>query len=246
MTTELAPPDIPELSDDWVALRRNHLVNELNRSIRKRITRRIVLIGTLAAAASIVALVLVEAGPGTTNVFAGWTAAPSQPTPGQFSSAESACKGGTEHWPQPMPALVLSDARGPFTTLLYADTQTGTIALCTAGADLLELSGCNSTFPPGTPEAAPPDALVFRMEVVDPGYTEIAGQVGTAATAASVRLADGTIVQVTIGGGWFEAWWPGRTGVRSVQVSTESGVTNEALSLLNPNLGVDGASCTTG
>jgi hypothetical protein len=193
-----------------------------------------------------VALVLIEAGPGTTNAYAGWTAAPSQPTSGQLSSAEGTCQGSTADWPQSLPPLVLSDARGPFTTLLYADALSGTMALCTAGAGLAERSGCDNTFSPSAPEAVPPDFLVFKMEVVDPDYTEIAGRIGRAATAASVRLTNGTIVQVTIGSGWFEAWWPGRTGIHSVQVSTASGATTKSLNFLDSKLGSYGASCTTG
>jgi hypothetical protein len=48
MTTEIAPPDLPDLSDYWLALWRNYLVKELVRSNRMRRTRRVVLVATLA------------------------------------------------------------------------------------------------------------------------------------------------------------------------------------------------------
>ncbi len=67
-----------------------------------------------AAAAAGAAIFL---GSSATPAFAGWTASPTAPLPGQLAAAEQRCNAGAG-------TPVLSDTRGPYTASIYADGST--------------------------------------------------------------------------------------------------------------------------
>jgi hypothetical protein len=143
MNEELLTPGVPALSDEWIAVRTQHLVEEVTTPSPRR-KRRYVLTGvgggTIAVTAALVGLL----GPWATPAFAGWSAQPTTPSSGQLSTAETACSalsvslanapGSTA--PATLPPLSLSDVRGPYSLLVYGTTNP---ALCVLGNGISEL-----------------------------------------------------------------------------------------------------------
>jgi hypothetical protein len=143
MNEEIFTPGVPTLSDDWIAQRTQHLIEEVATPSPRR-HRRVLLAGvgggTIAVTAALVGLL----GPWATPAFAGWSAQPTTPSSGQLSTAETACAslavslanapGSTA--PSTLPPLSLSDVRGPYSLLVYGTTNP---ALCVLGNGISEL-----------------------------------------------------------------------------------------------------------
>ncbi len=72
-------------------------------------------LGVSGAAAAAGAVILL--GSSATPAFAGWTASPTAPLPGQLAAAEQHCGAGAG-------TPVLTDTRGPYTASIYADGST--------------------------------------------------------------------------------------------------------------------------
>ncbi len=64
-------------------------------------------------------------------------------------------------------------------------------------------------------------------------YTLIEGQVGAKVKAAALKLSDGHTVQATVEHGWFVAWWPGGSNVRSITITTPAGTHTEGVGRLS-------------
>jgi hypothetical protein len=148
MTEELLTPGVPVLSDEWIAQRTQHLVEEVSAPAPRRHRRLIVTGvggGTLAVAAALVGLL----GPWATPAFAGWSAQPTTPTSGQLSTAEIACAalattlasapGSTA--PATLPSLSLSDVRGPYSLLVYGATTNPALCVLGNGVSVLHEDG---------------------------------------------------------------------------------------------------------
>ena len=137
MNEELLTPGVPGLSDEWIAQRTQHLVEEVATPSPRR-KRRLVLTGAGGGAVAVAAALVGLLGPWATPAFAGWSAQPTTPTSGQLSTAETACAslaanlasapGSTA--PSTLPPLSLSDVRGPYSLLVYGTTSP---ALCVLG-----------------------------------------------------------------------------------------------------------------
>ncbi len=256
MNEELLTPGVPALSDEWIAQRTQHLMQEVaSPSPRRR--RRLVVTGvgggTVAVAVTIVGLL----GPWSTPAFAGWSPQPTTPTSGQLSAAEATCAsmaGDLANQPgstasATLPALELSDVRGPYSLLVYGTTNP---ALCVVGDSLASLnengttaermsisSSPNgnqvihqstisniSTFPSAGTAPAPGAAVLdFDNAIVHLGNTFSVGEgaVGSGVTGATLELSDGTSVVATVSNGLFAAWWPSAAFVSSIQVTTAAG-----------------------
>src|SRR5437868_2236023 len=82
-----------------------------------------VAIGAMASAAATAAAlaVVISLGAGASNAFAGWTAKPTKPAPGQLAAASAACA-QSQSQVAGLP-LALADTRGPFTFSVYADSE---------------------------------------------------------------------------------------------------------------------------
>jgi len=143
MNEELLTPGAPALSDDWIAQRTQHLLEEVTTPSPRR-TRRYVLSGVGGGALALTAALVALLGPWATPAFAGWTAQPTSPASGQLSTAETACAslaadlasapGSTA--PATLSPLSLSDVRGPYSLLVYG---TSNPVLCVLGNSLSSL-----------------------------------------------------------------------------------------------------------
>jgi hypothetical protein len=171
----LSPPPVPELTSDWIAARREHLVREIATPHRRRVSRRLAVsgVGALAAAGAATAAVLVAfAGAGAPNAFAGWSATPSRPVSTETTAALQQCSsrlagaGGSQSgiptggW-QP----VLTDTRGPFTAMIL---QSGSAsATCVTGPSFTTTAANNAqsggasqhTLSAGVGTGGPPPAV---------------------------------------------------------------------------------------
>src|SRR6185437_5310620 len=116
---------------------------------RTRRLRPPVAIGAVASAAAAAGTlaVIISLGAGASNAFAGWTAKPTKPTPGQLAAAGAACQ-HSQSSVAGVP-LALADARGPFTFSVYADSES-TIS-CIQGPSFVALSQSQSSTPVSVP-----------------------------------------------------------------------------------------------
>jgi hypothetical protein len=256
MNQELLIPGVPALSDQWIAQRTQHLLEEVaTPSPRRR--RRYVLSGVGGGAVALTAALVGLLGPWATPAFAGWTAQPTSPVSGQLSTAETACAtlasdlasshGATAS--ATLPALSLSDVRGPYSLLVYGTTNP---ALCVLGNNLSSLTEDGASIgsvnaQAGTklntvvqqtitqsvatnPSSTPPAAGAAAVEINDTTdangkyFSVIEGSVGSQVSGATLQLSDGTSVGTTVQNGLFAAWWPGPATVSSIQVTTTAGV----------------------
>jgi len=130
MNEDLLTPGVPELSDEWIALRTQHLMEEVATPSPRR-KRRFVLTGASGGAVAVAATLVGLLGPWSTPAFAGWSSQPTSPSSGQLSTAEAACStlatnladapGSTA--PATLPPESLIDVRGPYTLLVYGSTS---------------------------------------------------------------------------------------------------------------------------
>ena len=158
-----------------------------------------------AAAAAGAAILL---GSSAAPAFAGWTASPTAPLPGQLAAAEQRCAEGAG-----TPAL--SDTRGPYTASIYAD---GTTCLQGNGITINSSSGgaAQSSIPAGTIElrgAGESDSDGHALTMVD-------GPIGAGVTGVTITRTDGSSVQATVKNGWYLAWWPGTERAVTAQVAS--------------------------
>ena len=148
----LSPPPVPELSSDWIAARREHLVREIMAPRRRPVSRRLAVsaVGALAAAGAATAAVLVGfAGAGASNAFAGWTPTPTRPVSSQTTAALQRCTsrlagaGGSQSGiPTGGWRPVLTDTRGPFTAMIL---QSGSAtATCVNGPSFTSTAANNA------------------------------------------------------------------------------------------------------
>jgi hypothetical protein len=173
-------------------------------------------LGALAlsgAAAAVSAAILL--GSGAAPAFAGWTASPTAPLPGQLAGAHQRCaSSGTP---------VLTDTRGPYTASIYAD---GSTCLEGNGITISSSSGsaAKSSAAPGAIElngAGESDSNGHALTMVD-------GPIGTGVTGVSITRNDGSSVQATVKNGWYLAWWPGTQRAVTAQVASASGTSAQS------------------
>jgi hypothetical protein len=185
---------------------------------RTRRLRTPAAVGVLAAGAAGTAAVAFSLVGGAANAFAGWTATPTPPGPGQIATAQLRCDGQSPVAGLP---LVLSDTRGPFTFQIYADSTSN--ATCISGPTFTGVSGSSGTAPISVPAG---QVLVSgsHMTARDGQQFSFAeGHTGAGVTGVTLVLDDGSQVQATVGGGWFVAWWPSLQQVKAADVTTASG-----------------------
>jgi hypothetical protein len=203
-------------------------------------TRRLqqpVALGALAstAAGAGVLAVVVSLGAGASNAFAGWTAQPTKPAPGQLAAARAACEASQS--PIAGLPLKLADTRGPFTFSVYAnDTSSAT---CIQGPSFRAISGSMATGAVTVPAgqillsgyhstAEGPSTHTTLPRRGQP-YSFAEGRTGAGVSGVTLVLDDGAKVQATVGGGWFVAWWPSAIRVKDAEVTTPAGVGTQTL-----------------
>jgi hypothetical protein len=204
-----------------------------------------VAIGATAAAgaAAGAAALVISLGAGATNAFAGWTAKPTRPMPGQLQAAMASCQASQS--PIAGLPLKLADTRGPFTFSVYADNETSTT--CIKGPSLTAVSTSQSSMPVRVPDgqialssAHPPPNRVGQA------YSFADGRTGAGVSGVTLVLDNGTTVQATVGNGWFVAWWPGDHEVSSARITTPAGVSTQAVKSPGPGMPPAGGGSSAG
>jgi hypothetical protein len=169
--------------------------------------------GAAAAAAAGAAILL---GSSAAPAFAGWTASPTAPLPGQLAAAAQRCAAGAG-------TPVLSDTRGPYTASIYAD---GTTCLQGNGITINSSGGGagQSDVPAGTIElrgAGESDSDGHALTMVD-------GPIGAGVAGVTIARSDGSSVQATVKNGWYLAWWPGTERAVTAHVASASGTSTQS------------------
>ncbi len=177
---------------------------------------RSVLGGLGASGAAAVAGAVVLLGSSAAPAFAGWSARPTAPRPGQIAAAQQQCSksDGTP---------VLTDTRGPYTASIYADGST-----CVEGNGITISSqrdgGSQSSVPAGKIQlngAGESDSDGNSLTMVD-------GPIGSGVTSVAITRSDGSLIQATVQNGWYLAWWPGTEHAVTAQVASANGTSTQS------------------
>jgi hypothetical protein len=182
---------------------------------RRRPTRPVLgALGVSGAAVAAGAAILL--GSSAAPAFAGWTANPTAPLPGQLAAAQQHC-GANSGTP------VLTDTRGPYTASIYADGST-----CVEGNGITISSsnsgGGTASIPAGTIQ------LNGEGEADSDGHalTMVDGPVGAGVSGVTIARSDGSSVQATVKNGWYLAWWPGTERPVTADVASASGTSSQS------------------
>jgi uncharacterized membrane protein YgcG len=178
--------------------------------------------GTAGAVAVIVSLTA-----GASNAFAGWTAKPTPPAPGQLAGARASCE--TSQSPISGLPLKLADTRGPYTFAIYADSSSS--AACIKGPSFVAVSASVASSAVNVPAGQILLSASHQTDRGGDGYSFADGRTGAGVSGVTLTLDDGTNVQATVGGGWFVAWWPGGHLIKSAELSTPTGVVTQTFNL---------------
>jgi hypothetical protein len=171
-------------------------------------------LGLSGAAAAAGAAILL--GSSAAPAFAGWTARPTEPRPGQLAVAAQRCGTGAG-------TPVLTDSRGPYTASIYANGST-----CVAGNGITINSDSGGA---GNPGIAPGKIELNGAGQSDSdghALTMVDGPIGAGVTGVTITRSDGTAVRATVKNGWYMAWWPGSVHAVSAQVTSTSGTSTRA------------------
>jgi hypothetical protein len=199
---------------------------------RTRRLRPPVAIGAVAsaAAAGILALVI-SLGAGASNAFAGWSAAPTKPAPGQLAAAAASCQRSQS--PVAGLPLAVADTRGPFTLSIYADSTS--TATCIKAPSFMGVSVSQESSPAGVPADRVLLTGAHRTARAGQDYAWTYGRTGADVSAVTLVLDDGTKVQATVDNGWFVAWWPSGHRLTSAELTTPSGSVTQTFNLPWPS-----------
>jgi hypothetical protein len=195
-------------------------------------TRRVkppLAIGALASAAGAAGAVavVVSLTAGASSAFAGWTAKPTPPAPGQLSAARASCKASQS--PIAGLPLKLTDTRGPYTFSVYADSTSS--AACINGPSFNAVTGSVASSAVDVPADQVLLSTSHQTDRSGDGFSFADGRTGPGVSGVTLTLDDGTNVQATVGGGWFVAWWPGGHRIKSAELTTPTGSVTQTFNL---------------
>jgi hypothetical protein len=195
-------------------------------------------LGVAALAAGVAVLVVGTTGGGPASALAGWTPDPIRPLAGQQLLARVSVCARNPSLASLTPTL--TDTRGPYSVLLYAQASTTTMCitgpgLTATGAPLIVKAGrAHTSIAPRA--IATQGALRLSAPTVE--FSILAGRVGRDVTAVTLTLdrlgvtgEDINNVKATTENGWFAAWWPSLQGVRSADLTTTTGSTTQTIHL---------------
>lgn len=206
----------------------------------------------VAAALLVVALLKTGSGPGTHIAFAGWSATPTAPAPGQVTTANRTCVTNagklsadqrhivieTPHGtmittsqfgaPDGSWTPVVDDTRGPYTLVVMtraSTTGTNRGACLTGPGSLADHPQLHLAA--GMANSQPlPDALGdWGLGRGAEGDTILLGLVGTDVRSVTLTLSDGKTVRATVANSTYAAWWPGPAYPTAAVASTATGAT---------------------
>lgn len=209
----------------------------------------------LAAGVAGITVSLVGLGAGTQRAFAGWTPSPTTPASGQTADAEAACKGNMatpaelEHaitdangtrpasgeWPSGGGEwrTVLTDTRGPYTTVLLANADGRASCLNGPGFPRPAIGVGERTAAGKWPAIAAGQisepTYGFSRATGEQPYMTTSGRLGSGVSAVTLVLSDGRHIASSIENGWFLAWWPGSQRTIAAEVTTASGTHTQPL-----------------
>jgi hypothetical protein len=193
---------------------------------RTRVFRRPIALGAIAGAGGAAGIVAAVAllGAGVSNAFAGWAAQPAPVSPAQLRVAAARCRAQSPIGGLP---LVLSDGRGPFAFVIFAN-RLDSVA-CISGPSFTSASGSVSSI--AVSVTAGQVSLTTAHQTIRDGqrYSFADGHSGSGVTGVKLLLDDGSTVVATVGNGWFAAWWPGASNIRAAEIYTSSGVRTQML-----------------
>jgi hypothetical protein len=200
------------------------------RSRRLASRRGLAALGVSGAAAAGGAAILLASS--AAPAFAGWSARPTAPRPGQLTAAQQSCGAGAG-------TPILTDTRGPYTASVYANGST-----CLEGngveiGDSGDAAGTTSAIAAGAVELngfGESDSSGQALTMVD-------GPTGAGVTGVTITRSDGSSVQATVTDGWYLAWWPGTQRAVTAQVASSSGTGTQSFPAGPPQAS---AACATG
>ncbi len=170
-------------------------------------------LGLSGAAAAAGAAILL--GSSAAPAFAGWTASPTAPLPGQLAAAQHCSNGsGTP---------VLTDTRGPYTASIYADGST-----CVDGNGIEISAGSRGSATSGIPAGTVQLNGAGESDSDGHALTMVDGPIGAGVTGVTITRSDGSSVQATVNNGWYLAWWPGTERAVTAQVASASGTSTQS------------------
>lgn len=188
--------------------------------------------GGAAMAGAIVAALLLLSSGGSSLVplaYAGWSAVPTTPSPGELAKATASCRrlAGPLLRTAMTGRVVLTDKRGSYVAALYTHGRKSGVCISKSGA---AVSGDGSA---GILQSAPgPDQLSSPMAAGGgaPGFAGGAvedhayGRIGRELSAVTFIFAGNRTVEATVEHGWYFAWWPNHNWPVSLEVTTSSGI----------------------
>jgi hypothetical protein len=171
-------------------------------------------LGLSGGAAAVGAAVLL--GSSAAPAFAGWTATPTAPQPGQLAAIQQHCRAGSR-------GPVLTDTRGPYAASIYADGSTclegNGVRISTSGG-----GGTTSGIPAGTVQ-------LNGLGESDPeghALTMVDGPIGVGVTGVTITRSGESSVRATVKNGWYLAWWPGTARAVTARVASASGTSTQS------------------
>jgi hypothetical protein len=209
---------------------------------RRHRVRRLPAFGALGATgAAATAGVIVALGSSAAPAFAGWQATPTAPAAAGVTQAAQACGRG-------LGSPVLTDARGPYTAAIYAESNNS--AVCLSGSGVSMQASSSSSSVSGKSASVAAGGIQFggggMRDTAGDALTLADGRVGSAVTGVSIQLSDGTSVQATISNGWYLAWWPGNVSATQAQITTASGTNDVTYPAAPPMSCPSGGQCSIG
>jgi hypothetical protein len=171
-------------------------------------------LGLSGAAAAVGAAILI--GSSAAPAFAGWTASPTAPRPGQLAAAQQHCGAGAG-------TPVLTDTRGPYTVSIYADGST-----CLEGSGIKISASGGGGSASGIPAGQIQLNGLGESDSEGHALTMVDGRIGAGVTGVTITRSDGSSVQATVKNGWYLAWWPGTERAVTAQVAGASGTSTQS------------------
>lgn len=203
-------------------------INGIDYQPRTRSLRPRLAVGALAGAAGTAGAVIaaVSLGAGASNAFAGWSSTPTPPSPTQLAAAGANCK---QHSPIAGLPPVLTDTRGPFTFVVYANQRES--AECISGPSFTSVSGSMSSAPIEVPAGQVLLRTDHETRRDGQAYSFADGHTGSGVRGVKLVLDDGKAVQATVENGRFVAWWPSAHEVKTAKITTDAGVRRQTFDL---------------
>ena len=210
---------------------------------RTRRVRPSLAIGGLASVAGVAgaAAVVISLTAGASSAFAGWTATPTAPLPGQLAAAQASCEASQS--PIAGLPLTLTDTRGPFTFSVYANSNSS--ATCFKGPGFMSTSANVASAALNVPAGQVLLSSSHRTDRGGHAFSLADGRTGPGVSGVTLSLDDGTNVRATVGGGWFVAWWPSGHEIKSAELTTPTGTVTQTFNL-SPEIPCGTRRCASG